>query len=235
MTTFTYKDGETVCEGYVALPAGDGPFPTVVIFHNWVGQGPSDVAAADRLAAQGYAAIAADVYGTGRRGDPAGDNTHLMMPWMIDRAALRARVLAAVTAAAAHPAVDASRLAVMGYCFGGLCALDAARSADARVLGAVSFHGNYTPPAIGEQAPISAKVMVLHGWIDPICPPDATVALANELEAAGADWQIHSYGQTGHAFTAAGANSRATGMFHQANADRRSWQALTNFLAEVLG
>lgn len=232
MTTFSYSDGDQICEGRIALPAGDGPFPAVLVAHNWVGQGPFDIGAAERLAAQGYVGIAIDIYGKGNRGDPAGDNSALMAPWMADRAALRQRILAALTAAAAHPAVD-GRMVVMGYCFGGLCALDAARSADPRVLGAVSFHGNYTPPALGEQAPITAKVLVLHGWIDPICPPDATVALANELEAAGADWQIHSYGQTGHAFTAPGLNHRAAGMFHQADADRRSWQALSNFLAEI--
>jgi dienelactone hydrolase len=233
MTTFTYTDGDTVCEGYAALPAGDGPFPAVLIFHNWAGQGPPDVAAADRLAAQGYVAIAADVYGAGVRGDPQGDNSSLMAPWMADRAALRARILAAVTAALAHPAVDADKLAVMGYCFGGLCALDAARSVDPRVRGVISLHGSYSAPAIGEQPPIAAKVLVLHGWADPVCPPDATVALAHELEAAGADWQLHAYGQTGHAFTAPGLNNRAMGMFYQPDADRRSWQSLCNFLAEI--
>ena len=234
MTGFVYQDGDTICEGHIALPAGDGPFPAVVIFHNWAGQGPHDGAAADRLASEGYAAFAADIYGAGVRGDVLGDNSHLMGPWMADRAALLTRIMAAVSAAAAHPAVDAGRIAVMGYCFGGLCALDAARSGDARVRGAVSFHGSYSPPEIGAQGPITAKVLVLHGWTDPVCPPDATVALAHELEAAGADWQIHAYGQTGHAFTAPGLNNRAAGMFHQADADRRSWQSLGNFLAEVL-
>ena len=234
MTAFNYSDGDARCEGYAALPAGAGPFPAMVIFHNWAGQGPHDGAAADRLATQGYAAFAADIYGAGMRGDPMGDNMHLMGPWMADRAGLQQRILAAVTAVAAHPAVDAGRIAVMGYCFGGLCALDAARSGDTRVRGAVSFHGSYSPPAIGPQAEIGAKVLVLHGWTDPVCPPDETVAVAHELEAAGADWQIHAYGRTGHAFTAPGLDNRAAGMFYQPDADRRSWQALSNFLAEVL-
>jgi dienelactone hydrolase len=237
MTSFTYTDGDTVCEGYVAMPAGAGPHPAVLIVHNWSGQGAHEANAADRLAAMGYVGIAIDIYGKGVRGNPIGDNSALMDPWMADRGALRTRIFAAVGAAAAHPAVDVRRIAIMGYCFGGLCALDAARSRDPRIIGAVSLHGSYAPlPAVAtvaEAGPMTAKVLVLHGWIDPICPPDATVALAHELEAAGADWQIHAYGQTGHAFTAPGLDNRAGGMFYQPDADRRSWQAMSNFLAEV--
>jgi dienelactone hydrolase len=234
MAIFTYNDGDAVCEGYLALPASPGPHPAVLIGHNWAGQTEADNQAADRLAAAGYAGIAIDVYGKGRRGEPLADNSALMNPWMADRAALRQRLLAAVDAAAAHPMVDAERLAMMGYCFGGLCALDVARSADPRVRAAISFHGVYAPPNIGPQAPITASVLVLHGWEDPLTPPDATVALARELTAAGADWQIHAYGHAYHAFTARAAANKAGGVHYDEKADRRSWQALMNFLGETL-
>ncbi len=232
MTAFTYTDGDTVCEGYVALPNGAGPHPTVLIAHNWAGQTAADNGVADRLAALGYIGIAIDVYGQGLRGDPMGDNSVLMGPWMADRAGLQRRLLAAVSAAAAHPAIDSTRIAIIGYCFGGLCALDVARSATPLIKAAVSFHGVYAPNGLAAQ-PISAKVLVLHGWDDPMTPPDATVALANELSAAGADWQIHAYGGTMHAFTAPGANNPASGIMYNADADRRSWQAMTNFVGEV--
>ncbi len=235
MTIFAYHDGDTECEGYLAMPAGAGPHPVVLVAHNWSGQGAHEANAAEKLATQGYVGVAIDVYGRGVRGDPVGDNSALMGPWMADRGALLRRLMAAVDAVAANPMVDADRIAIMGYCFGGLCALDVARSADPRVLAAISLHGSYSPPALGEQLPISAKVLVLHGWADPVCPPDETVALAHELEAAGADWQIHAYGQTGHAFTAPGLNNRAAGMFYQPDADRRSWRALSELLAEVFG
>ncbi|WP_310476321.1 dienelactone hydrolase family protein [Sandarakinorhabdus sp.] len=234
MTSFSYFDGDTECEGYLALPAGPGPHAAVLIAHNWAGQTQADNDAADRLAAAGFIGIALDVYGKGVRGELMGDNSALMNPWMENRAALRQRLLAAVTAAEAHPMVDAERLAIMGYCFGGLCALDVARSGDARIKGAVSFHGVYAPPNIGAQAPISAKVLVLHGWEDPLTPPDATVALAKELTAAGADWQIHAYGHAYHAFTAKAAANKAGGIHYDEKADRRSWQALLNFLGETL-
>ncbi len=235
MTNFSYADGDTLCEGYVALPEGAGPHPAVLIAHNWAGQSEADNEVARRLAALGYVGIAIDVYGKGVRGGPTADNSALMMPWMRDRAALRDRLLAAVDAAAAHPAVHADRIAIIGYCFGGLCALDVARSGTPKVKAAVSFHGNYVPPELGAQAPITARVLVLHGWIDPITPPDATVALAHELEAAGADWQIHAYGRTYHAFTFPGANNPAGGMAYNPDSDRRSWRSMTDFLGDIFG
>ncbi len=233
MTSFAYHDGDTECEGYVALPTTPGPHPAVLIAHNWAGQTEVDNGVADRLAALDYAGIAIDVYGKGVRGDPMGDNSALMGPWMADRAALLKRLQAAVDAAAAHPMVDETRIAIIGYCFGGLCALDVARSATPLVAGAVSLHGSYAPPQLGPQAPITAKVLVLHGWDDPITPPDATMALMRELNAAGADWQLHAYGQTMHAFTAPAAQNPDGGMQYSADADRRSWKSLTDFLAEI--
>ena len=232
MTAFEYHDGDVVCAGYVALPAGPGPHPAVLIAHNWAGQGPDDDDVADRLAALGYAGIAIDVYGKGVRGDAQGDNSALMGPWMADRAGLRRRLLAAVDAVAAHPMVDAERIAIIGYCFGGLCALDVARSGAPLIKGAVSFHGVYAPTGL-PALPITARVLVLDGWLDPMTPPDAKAAVMAELEAAGADWQFTAYGGTYHAFTNKGAANPAGGVQYNAATDRRSWAALTGFLAEI--
>lgn len=232
MALFSYRDGDAECEGFVASPDSTGRHPAVLIAHNWAGQTALDSDVARRLAGLGYVGIAIDVYGKGVRGDLQGDNSGLMGPWMADRAALRRRLLAAVTAAVAHPGVDPDRIAIIGYCFGGLCALDVARSGSPQIKAAISFHGVYTPNGLALQ-PINAKVLVLHGWDDPLAPPDATVALAHELNTAGADWQIHAYGQTMHAFTNQGANNPAGGVLYNAVADRRSWQAMTGFLAEV--
>lgn len=233
MAMFRYFDGSDELEAYLALPAAPGPHACVLIAPNWVGQTAADNAVADRLAALGHAAFVIDVYGKGRRGDPAGDNSHLMGPWMQDRAALKRRLFAAIDAAAALPQVDDARMAIIGYCFGGLCALDVARAGDPRIRAAVSFHGIYAPPGLGAQGPISAKVMALHGWEDPYTPPQDHHALAAELTAAGADWQIHAYGGTCHSFTNVGANAPGTAMY-SADADRRSWAAMTGLLGEVL-
>ena len=230
-----YVDGDDVCEAYVALPAGDGPHSCVLVAHQWSGQSDHERATADKLAALGYAGIAIDVYGKGNRGaSDSSDHSALMMPWAANRAALRQRLMAAVAFAAGHAAIDASRIAIMGYCFGGLCALDVARSGTTDVKGAVSVHGVFGAPDIGPQANIISKVLILHGWADPMAKPADVDMIANELTAAKADWQLHAYGHAMHAFTALDANMPERGMKYDANADRRSWAATTAFLAEVL-
>jgi len=111
--------------------------------------------------------------------------------------------------------------------------LDMAR-AGLGILGGVSFHGVYDPAPYPSVTPIAAKLLVCHGWEDPIAPPDKTVALAAELTEAGADWQIHAYGHAGHAFTDTDRReSKIPGVVYEPKADRRSWQAMQNFLAEV--
>jgi dienelactone hydrolase len=230
-----YRDGESVCEAYVALPEGTGPHPAVLIVHQWAGAGPQERETADRLAMLGYIGIAIDVYGKGVRGDPMQDNGALLQPWFGDRAGLLRRLMAAVDFAKGHAAVDSGRIGMMGYCFGGLCALDVARSGTTDVKGVVSLHGVFAKPNLGDQGPIAAKVLVCHGYDDPMADPQSMLGLAEELTAAGANWQIHAYGGTTHAFTRKTANTPEKGMNYSADADRRSWAALTDFFAEVLG
>jgi dienelactone hydrolase len=228
-----YQDGDTVCEGYLALPEGNGPCPIVLIVHQWAGLGAQERETADRLAALGYAGFAIDVFGKGVRGDAAGDNGHLIGPWLGNRAGLRQRLMAAVAAAKAHPAIDPAKIAAMGYCFGGLCALDIARTGTGDVKGVISLHGIFMPPALGEQPPIKAKVLVCHGYDDPMADPQAMLGLADELTKAEANWQIHAYGHTSHAFTRKSANAPERGMNYSADADRRSWQASMDFFGEL--
>lgn len=229
--TFDYKDGATTCEGYVA-GAGGAKKPCVLIAHQWAGVSDHERGKAEALAQLGYVGFALDVYGKGVRGEAMADNSALMMPFLNDRAKLRARLLAAVASAKAHPSVDASRMAVMGFCFGGLCALDVARSGTGDVRGAVSVHGIFAPTGL-PAAPIKAKVLVLHGWDDPMAPPKDVLSLALEMTAAKADWQLHAYGNTMHAFTAVGANAPERGIVYNADADRRSWESTLAFFREV--
>lgn len=229
-----YKDGSLVCEGYTAFEAG-AKRPCVLISHAWAGIADQERAKAEEFARLGYVGFALDAYGKGVRGDPMGDNSALMGPYLNDRAKLKQRLTAAVAAAKAHPAVDASKLAMIGYCFGGLCALDVARSGTSDVKGVVSLHGIFVPPGLGVQGPINAKVLVLHGWDDPMATPDNVLGLAKELTAAKADWQIHAYGHAMHAFTAEGANAPERGIKYDRHADRRSWAATLGFLKEMFG
>lgn len=231
---FEYKDGGTVCEGYIAHDPGQKR-PCVLVSHAWAGIFDQERAVTEKLAHLGYVGFAIDNYGKGVRGNPGGDNSALMGPWLNDRAKLKARLLAAVQAAKAHPSVDPNRIAMIGYCFGGLCVLDVARSGTSDVRGVVSTHGIFAPPNLGPQVPIKAKVLVLHGWDDPMATPQNVLDLAKEMTAAKADWQLHAYGHTMHAFTAEGANAPESGVKYDKAADRRSWVATTDFLKEVFG
>ena len=231
---YEYKDGSTVCEGYIAHEPGQKR-PCVLVSHAWAGIFDHERHVAEKLAGLGYVGFAIDNYGKGVKGDPQGDNSALMGPLLNDRAKLKQRLFAGIAAAKAHPSVDPNRIAMIGYCFGGLCALDVARSGTSDVRGVVSLHGIFMPPNLGPQGPIKAKVLVLHGWEDPMAKPESVLGLAQEMTAAKADWQIHAYGHAMHAFTHESANAPAQGIKYDKAADRRSWAATVDFLKEVLG
>jgi dienelactone hydrolase len=228
-----YRDGNTLLEGFLcydeALP---GPRPAVLISHAWGGRDDFVERKARRLAWQGYACFALDNFGKGRRGTTPEECSALISPFMKDRRGLLTRLEAGVAAAKAMPIIDQRRVAIMGFCFGGLCALDLARS-NADIRAAVSFHGMLTPSGLTEPK-VRAKVLMLHGHDDPLAPPEDVLAIAKEFTDAGADWQLHVYGHTAHAFTNPAAHNRAGGMQYDEAADRRSWHALEEFLAEAL-
>jgi len=192
--TIDYPEGDTTLEGFVAWDdAGDGPRPGVLVAHAWGGRGDLEDDVARKLADLGYAGFALDVYGKGVRGSGPEENSKLMQPFLDDRPRLQARMKAALDCVRGLDAVDANRVAAIGYCFGGLCVLDLARTG-ADIKGAASFHGLFNPPGNTGGTPITAKVLALHGWDDPMAPPEHVLALTEELDAIGADWQIHAYG-----------------------------------------
>ncbi len=232
--TIEYTFDEAVFEGCVVWSNDAAtPLPGVVVYHAWGGLGAFEQSRATELAKLGYAAFCPDLYGKGVRGDNPDDNLKLMQPLLDDRALLQSRIARGVEVARDQDVVDESRVAAIGYCFGGLCVLDLARTGS-DVHGVVSLHGLFFPPENTAGNSIRAKVLALHGWDDPMVTPESVVGLAAELTEAGADWQIHGYGHTLHAFTNPHAQSPDQGAQYDEAADRRSWQAMTNFLAEIL-
>lgn len=230
-----YSDGETVFEGYVIVPEPDTEnHACILLAHDWSGLTGPTKRLAERYAALGYVCLALDVYGKGVRGDPIGDNSHLMNPLMEDRALLRRRLLAGYEAAQQIPDVDFKRVAVVGYCFGGLCALDLARAGPPNLRAAVSFHGGLKSPDVELSNRIDASILLLHGWADPIVPPEDVLAISEELTLAGADWQLHVYGHAQHAFTFEGANFPERGVVYDRKADERSWEAMRCHIAKAL-
>lgn len=230
-----YSDGETVLEGRLAWDDSfDGPRPGVLVSHAWGGRGDFEDGKADDLARLGYAAMALDLYGKGVRGNGPEENAALMQPFLDDRAMLQQRLLTSLETLRAQDEVDAARVAAIGFCFGGLCVLDIARTGE-DLAGVVSFHGLFGAPDNTAGNTINARVLALHGWNDPMATPEAVNALAAELTSMGADWQVHAYGNTMHAFTNPAANDPEMGTVYNAQADRRSWRAMTNFLDELFG
>lgn len=234
----SYVDGSMECEGYVAAPSGlDTLAPVVLVCHAWAGQDSFARERAEELARLGYIGFAIDVYGKGRRGTSPEENSALMMPFVTNRAALRQRLLAAVNTAKHLPMADAQRIGAIGFCFGGLCAIDIARAAPHGVRGVVAFHGLFNPPdpaQVGPQGKIAAAVLALHGYDDPMCTPDAVVGLAKELTDAGADWEIDMYGHTSHAFTNPQANDPARGLMYRKPVSDRAFSKMRSFFAEKL-
>ena len=227
-------DGITF-DGALALDdAQAGPRPAVMICHGWEGRSDAQDECARSLAALGYVGFSCDMFGNGIRGDLKGDNSALIAPFLKDRAMLRARLVGTFETVRSRPEVDSNKVAAIGFCFGGLCVLDLARSgADARAV--ASFHGLFGRPEGLPTAPIKAKVVAFHGWDDPMAPPADVVALGKELTDSGADWQIHAYGGTMHGFMIVGAHRPEAGILYNERSARRAWTSLVAFLAETFG
>jgi len=230
--TIEYKDGDVVLEAYMAWEDGHDPKPGVLISHAWGGRSEFEQGKAEILAELGYVGFALDLYGKGVLGATREENSALMQPLLDDRAVLQRRMQLALAQLRKQKEVDGSRIAAMGFCFGGLCVLDLARTG-ADLCGVASVHGLFVPPGNTVGNKIKAKVLVLHGWDDPMATPDDVLALSKELTMMGADWQLHAYGNTMHAFTNPDANDTQMGTVYDTAADRRSFRSMQIFLEEI--
>jgi dienelactone hydrolase len=231
--TVVYMDEDTVLESFFAFDDSVlGRRPTVLISHAWGGRDNFVADKARKLAGLGYVGFALDMYGKGVLGANKEENAKLMQPFMADREKLQKRMKTALNAVSLLPWVDDKKIAAMGFCFGGLCVLDLARTG-VDIKGVVSFHGLLGAPGNTQGNKIKAKVLALHGRDDPMGLPEQVLAFQEEMTQAGADWQFVSYGHTVHAFTNPVANDPDFGTVYQADADRRSWQAMQNFFAEI--
>ena len=229
-----YSDGDTVLEGYLAWDdAADRPRPGVMVSHAWAGRGDLEDGKARALAELGYTGFALNLYGKGVRGTSTEENAALMQPFLDDRGMLQRRMRLSLNTMREQAEVDDQNVAAIGFCFGGLCVLDLARTGE-DLAGVISFHGLFPPPGNTAGITIKAKVLALHGWDDPLVPPQDVVSFGEEMTNAGVDWQLVGYGGTMHAFTDPQADRPDIGGLYNKDADRRSWIAMQNFLAEVL-
>lgn len=230
-----YKQGNAVLEGYLAWDdAVQGQRPGVLVVHEWTGLGDYAKVRARKLAEMGYVAFAIDIYGKGIRPKTPQEAAAQSGIYKKDRALLRARAQAGLDVLRGNSMCDCKRVAAIGYCFGGTCVLELARSGT-DIASVVSFHGGLDTPTPADAKNIRCKVLVLHGGDDPHVPRKDVDAFEDEMRAGGVDWQLVIYGGAVHGFTnPASGNDKSRGAAYNAQADWRSWEAMKAFFAEVL-
>ena len=226
-------EGEELESVFVGRRDGEAR-PTVILIPTVMGVSDLELGFGRQLVELGYNAFVADLFGKEFRGAPRDTMFGEMKRLADDRPALRRRLQSVLEQARGLSDVAGQGIVVAGYCFGGLCALDLARSG-ADIRAAVSFHGLFDPPGLPPER-ISAKVVAFHGWDDPMVPPEKVVALGQELTEAGADWQIHAYGNVAHGFTNPNAHEIGIeGVRYNALAAERSWTSFISLLEEIFG
>jgi dienelactone hydrolase len=231
-----YRDEAVNLRGYLAFDEkAAGRRPGVLVFHEGLGLGDFAMARARMIAELGYVALAADMFGDRRQARNLQEVAKLVGELRNQPQTLRARSRAALKTLAALPQVDASRLAAIGFCFGGSVVLELARDgADLKAV--VSFHGVLSTPSPAVSGSVKASVLVCTGADDPLAPPEQVSAFEDEMRAAEVrDWQVISYGNTLHGFTNPAADgSMLRTALYSAQADRRSWASMRGLFDEVL-
>lgn len=229
------KLGGTVLKGFIAWDdALTERRPGVLVVHEWWGHNEHARAQARRLAEAGYVGFALDLYGGGKVAAHPADAEKFMTEAVKDPAAIRARFDAALAALKADSHVDATRIAAIGYCFGGGVVLDMARTGHPDLDAVVTFHGVLATQTPAQKGALHARVLVLHGADDPMAPAADVEALRKELDAAGATYAIVTYPGAKHAFTNPKADSHGlAALSYNADTDKRSWAAMLGLLKDV--
>ncbi len=222
-----YKDGQTTLEGQIAYPEQEGKRPAVLIVHDWNGIDDYEKRRTKEVAQLGYVAFAADIYGKGVRPSNPQESAAQAGKYYGDNALLRSRIKAAIDTVKKDPRVDKDKIAIIGYCFGGMCAIDAVR-AGFGVKGAVSFHGSFKTSNPAEKGKARGRILVLHGDADKAAPISDLDAMKEEMKKAGIDVKTLIYPGIDHAFTVPGSPR------YDEEADKASWKEMVPFLKRVL-
>jgi len=231
-----YRDGDVTCRGYLAHdPAQTGKRPGILVVHEAFGLGEHAMERARMLAELGYVALAADLFGERRTTTDLPTAIGWITELAQDPAKLRARAGAALAALTARPEVDGTKLAGIGFCFGGTTVLELARGGTP-LKGVVSFHAGLKTTAPAEPGAVKAKVLVCTGADDPMIPSEDRTNFEAEMRKAGADWDLIAYGNTVHSFTNKAADGKMMpAIKYNKQTDERSWAAMKSFFGEVFG
>jgi dienelactone hydrolase len=232
----SYADGDTGLAGefFVSTPGPSGRRPGIMLVHGGAGLDDHARQQARRYAEPGYVVLACDMFGRDNAGAPPEQIITLLTGMRDDPDRLVRRAQAGLDLLSRVKAID-ERMAVVGFCFGGLAALQLARSG-APIAAAVSIHGGLATSARAEPGQVRARLLVCHGAMDPHVPLADVTAFAEEMNAAGADWQLNMYSGAQHGFTHTDAKPGAIpGVAYHEQADTLSFAATRDFLARAFG
>jgi dienelactone hydrolase len=231
--TIEYQQNGDTLEGVLVWDdATVGKRPGVLIVHQWLGLTDYEIGRAKQLAGLGCVAFCADIYGKGIRPTNTDEAGKLAGKYKSDRQLLRGRVVAALNVLKGSDFTDTKNVAAIGYCFGGTTVLELARTG-AELNGVVSFHGGLDSPTPDDGKNIKCKVLVLAGADDPFQKPADLDAFEKEMRDNKVDWSITFYGGAVHAFTQRNPGFVNPGAHYNEKADKRSWQAMRDFFAEI--
>lgn len=232
-----YSDGDVKLEGFVAFDPAKATkaTPAVLVIHQWMGITDYEKNRCKQLAEMGYVAFAADIYGKGVRPTAVEEAMKQSSIYKKDRTLYRKRLNLGLEQLKATPGVASSKIAAIGYCFGGTGALELARSG-ADIAGVVSFHGGLDAPTPADAKNIKAKVLICHGNDDPFVPVADIDAMKKSFNEAKVDWQMIYYSGAVHSFTQKMAGTdNSKGAAYNEKADLRSWAAMKSFFDETFG
>lgn len=208
------------------------PLPVILIFHTWAGQDLFCHHKANLVAQKGYLGVVVDLYGEGRQGDGPDECSALMMPLINDRGFLRDRIKVIMEHLQWDKRVDKHNIVAQGYCFGGLCVLDAVRN-NVGLKAGISIHGLFSRPDYELPHHYDAKFLALYGYKDPLINQRELRDLEHELQAACDDWQLIVFGQGMHAFTNPQAFDEERGLVYHALLDKRTTKYVDLFIKEL--
>ena len=232
--SLSYTHDGVSLEGYLAYDdAVSGKAPGILVVHEWWGLNDYARSRAQKLAGMGYVAFAVDMYGKGKSTQHPDQAAAWMKEVNSNMDGWLKRALAGLEVLKKQPQVDTTRLAAIGYCFGG-ATVQVLAYGGAGLKGVVSFHGSLIPPSAEQAGRTQAKILICHGAMDPMNTPEAMTTYVNAMNASSIDWQLIAYGGTRHSFTNPDADKRGmAALAYHPSADRRSWQQMTFFLDEL--
>ncbi len=230
-TLVPYYDEKIELQAFCAYQS-ESKRPLVILCHAWAGRDAFIQEKAELIAQLGYIGFALDMYGKNILGKSKEENASLKAPFIADRALLQRRILKGYQIACSLPSADTSKIVALGYGFGGICALDLARSG-VSLNGAISVYGHFDAPDHVKTHPIKAKILILHGFNDPIATIEQLKILGKELDESNVDWQANLYGNTKHAFVNPQANDAKNGLLYNPIAANHSWNDIEAFLQQL--